>query len=700
MKRLFLLLLAVSLVTSCNQVNPPVAPKHETDVKTCAGILKDNYYWMRLSDEQKSAETPDDQTAEVLNYLKAENNYAESILSKQRSLINDITAELKARIIEDDSSVPYYKNGWYYYTKNEKGKNYPIYYRKKGDVEEIYLDVNELAEGKSFCSITSATISPDNRYLCYSADFIGRRQYTLYVKDLTTGKLLEKSIPNVSYTTEWGADSKTIYYVGKDLITLRADKILRHDISSDNEDEVIYFEEDPTYNIRLSRSADGKYIFLVCDQTLTDEILYLKADDVRGKFKSLTGRVKGVKCSADYNAGYFYLLNDKDGALNNKIDICKENRIGEWKNIIPASDDVLIRNFKLFDNYLVINEEKEANNSLRVVDLKTMESRQITAAEPCYSASIDINEQVDTDILRYNYTSLVTPYKVIEYNMADNSETVLKDVVVPTYDASKYVSERIWATAQDGTQIPISLLYKKGFVKDGKGKVFLYGYGSYGSSSNPRFDADVFSLVERGFVYAVAHIRGGQEMGRKWYEEGKLLKKKNTFTDFNDCARHLIAENYTTSEGMFAYGASAGGLLMGAVINMEPELYKGIIAGVPFVDVINTMQDETVPLTTFEWDEWGDPRGEPYYSYMLSYSPYDNIKAQDYPNILVTSGYWDSQVQYWEPAKWVAKLREFKTDNNQLLFLCDMESGHGGASGRYNRVEKQAKEYTFILMQK
>ncbi len=687
------------LVVSCNEVQPPIADKIEKTIQTCKGSFIDYYYWMRLSDEQKSATNPDSQTKKLFSFLDGENRYAKSILNNYSELTSTLYDEMKGRISDEDISIPYYDNGYYYYTKTVKGKNYLEFYRKKNNVEELILDVNAISEGHSFCNVLSMSVSPNNRFLSYCADFVGRNKFTLYIKDLQTGRLLQNEVQNVSYVAVWGADSETIYYVGKDMITLRADKIYRHNIYSEDQDELVYFEADPTFNIKLSASADKNFIFIECDNTLTDDVLYLKADDISGEFKSFAGREKGVKYTVDHNKENFYILTDRDGALNNKIMVCsdKDVSVSSWKTLIPCKQGILIKSFQLFDKYIAINQEKEANLYIDILKLDSGEIHSIEFDDPCFSAQFDVNCDTKSDVLRFNYTSLATPSTLFEYDMSSRINKKLKQTNVPTYVQADYSVERLWGRATDGTKIPISIIYKKGFEKNGKGKVFLYGYGSYGSSSNPRFDPYVISLLDRGFAYAIAHIRGGAEMGKEWYENGKLLNKKNTFTDFNDCAKYLISQGYTTEDNMYAYGASAGGLLMGAIVNMEPQLYKGIIAGVPFVDVINTMIDETIPLTTFEWDEWGDPRKEPYFSYMLSYSPYDNIKKQDYPNILVTSGFWDSQVQYWEPAKWVAKLREYKTDNNLLLFLCDMESGHGGASGRYNKAMKKAKEYTFIL---
>lgn len=678
---------------------PPAAEKVLHETALCDTVLSDYYYWMRLTDEQKSAEIPDDRTQKVLDFLSSENQYCEAVFRTKEKRLNDIYNSMLERMVESDSTFPYYENGYFYYSRTLPGRSYPVYYRYKNSTEEPYLDVNGIADGKQYCRISSMQVSPDNRYLLYCADFIGRNKYTLYVKDLITGTLLPDSVNNASYSAVWGADSRTIYYVGKDKITLRADKIYRHTLFSNGKmDELVYFEEDPTYNISLSKSSDNRYVFINCDHTLADEVLYLDAEDSDGRFRIFSKREKGVKYRVDHNGGTFYILTNAGGAEDFRVMACGDGSTSAkgWKEIVPETRGRVIEDFKVFDNYLVLNEVHEANMDVRVMNLVTGEIDRIPFDAACYQASIGSNMEVSTDKLRINFTSLTVPPSIYEYDMRDRSLRLLHRQSVPGYNSEDYKEERIWATAGDGTRIPISVLSAKNFSKNGKGKVFLYGYGAYGSNSLPEFDSNVLTLVDRGFAYAVAHVRGGSEMGREWYEDGKMLRKKNTFTDFNDCARYLISERYTTSD-LYAYGASAGGLLVTAAVNMDPGLYKGVIAGVPFTDVINTMIDETIPLTTFEWDEWGDPRQEPYFSYMLSYSPYDNIRRQDYPAMLVTSGFWDSQVQYWEPSKWVAKLREYKTDDNLLLFMCDMESGHGGASGRYDRVMKKAKEYLFIL---
>ncbi len=701
-KSLFLLLSFTILLSACTMtVKAPVAKKISHTTTICGHEISDDYYWMRLSDEQKNAVKPDRQTSDVLSYLKQENLYSSSYLKPYKELKETLFNEMKGRLKEDDSSVPYFENGYWYYNRYEAGKEYPVFLRKKGKMEgeeEILLDVNKVSEGKPFCAIYNLKVSPDNSQLAYSADFVGRNQFTIYVKDLSTGALSADSISNVASEIEWSGDSKAIYYLGKDKLTLRTDKVNRRVLGSGN-DEVLLSENDERFSFRLDKTSDNKYILATASQTLTDEMFYLDAFDNLASFHSFYPRTEGLKYNLDHSGNTFYIRTNRDNAVNYKIEYCDDANVasGKWKTMVPEAKESFITSFVLLKDYLVLNEIKEANSSLKAINLSTRKEQSISFNEPCYVAGIGTNRDITSNILRYTYTSLSSPSCIYDYNLTTRESVLLKETEVPAYNKENYVVERVWVTARDGAKVPMSLIYKKGFEKNGLGKAFLYAYGSYGSSSLPNFRSNIFSLLDRGFVYAIAHIRGGSELGRQWYEDGKLLKKMNTFNDFNDCAKYLISEQYTTSEGLFASGASAGGLLIGAVINLEPELYKGVIAGVPFVDVLNTMADETIPLTTFEWDEWGDPRKEPYFSYMAAYSPYDNVQAKNYPNILVTTSYWDSQVQYWEPAKWVAKLRATKTDQNVLIMCCDMDSGHGGASGRYKQLEKTAESYSFIL---
>jgi len=706
MKRINFLtiLLTAFILSACGSrqtIKPPVAEKipHEVfDGRT------DNYYWMRLSDEQKNASIPDEQTAKVLDYLNEENEYTNAVLKHTEELQNTIYNEIVGRIKKDDESVPYLDNGYYYYTRYFEGKEYPVYYRKKGSLdapEELLLDVNKIAEGQKFCSVTGLDISRDNKILSYGVDLISRRRYTIYFLDLTTGQLLPDRIANTTGGTVWAEDNKTVFYTTKDPQTLRSDRVMRHKLGTAAEnDKEVFFEADETFSIYLSETKSRKYILINSRHTLASEVRFIDASRPEGEFKVLEPRKMNHEYSADHLGNSFYIRTNADGARNFKLMKTPDNKtaFSNWTEVIPHRNDVLLQGFELFDDFFVTNERIKGLNNLRIINLIDNSEHYLDFGEEAYTAGININRNADTDILRYSYSSLTTPNSVIDYNMVTKEKKLLKqDEILGGFDKNNYESRRLWATAGDGTSIPISLVYRKGFVQNGKAPLLLYGYGSYGSSMNASFNSAIISLLDRGFVYAIAHIRGGSEMGRYWYEDGKLLKKKNTFTDFNDCAQHLVDEKYTSSNNLFAYGGSAGGLLMGAIVNMRPDLYKGIIAAVPFVDIVTTMLDETIPLTTSEWDEWGDPREKEYYDYMLSYSPYDQVKAMDYPNLFVTTGYWDSQVQYWEPAKWVAKLRDMKTDDNTLIMYCNMDVGHGGASGRFERYRVTAMHYAFMI---
>ena len=692
------------LLFSCSTqpvIKPPVAEKipHELFNKRI-----DNYFWMRLSDEQKNAPKPDEQTAKVLDYLNKENAYSKEILKNTDSLQKTLYDEITGRIKKDDESVPYLENGYYYYNKYSQGGEYPVYYRKKGSLtapEEILLDVNKLAAGKSYCSVNSLSVSRDNKILSYGVDFVSRRRYTLNFMDTKTGSLLPDKIENTTGQSVWAADNKTVFYVTKDNNTLRSNKIFKHKLGTPAEKDIlVYNEADETYSVSLSGTKSRKYILINSEQTLASETRYVDATKPDSEFKIFEPRAVNHEYHIDHSGGEFYIRTNTGGASNFKLMKAAENKTekANWIEVIPNRSDVLLENFELFDNWLVLQERTKGLNNLRIINNKDRSEHNINFGEEAYTASISINPNANTDILRYNYSSLTTPNSVIDYNMGSKEKKVMKeDEVLGGFNKDNYESKRLWAKATDGTLVPVSIVYKKGFVKDGKSPLLLYAYGSYGISTDPVFRSSILSLLDRGFVYALAHIRGGSEMGRYWYEDGKLLKKRNTFTDFNDCAQFLVNEKYTDSDKLFAMGGSAGGLLMGAILNLRPDLYKGVIAAVPFVDVVTTMLDETIPLTTSEWDEWGDPRKKEYYDYMLSYSPYDQVKAMNYPNILVTTGYWDSQVQYWEPSKWVAKLRVMKTDKNKLVMDCNMSAGHGGASGRFERYRITALEFAFIL---
>lgn len=690
------------LLSACNK--QPVAPIAEKIPHEVFDKRNDNYFWMRLSDEQKSASAPDEQTSKVLAYLNAENAYKTTVMKHTEDLQKTIYNEITGRIKKDDESVPYLENGYFYYYKYSGGKEYPVYYRKKGNLqaaEEVLLDVNKLAEGQEYCSVGQVSVSRNNQLLAYSVDTVSRRRYTIYFLDLETGNLLPDKIDNVSGEMEWAADNQTVFYTGKNFETLRADKILRHRLGNDIvSDDTAYYEADETFSVNLGETKSRKYIVIYCRQTLSTESRLIDVSKPDLEPFIFEPRSPNHEYQLDHLGREFFIRTNIDGASNFKLMKTGEAKTTRenWKEVIPHRSDVLFEGFELFDNYLVTAEHIKGLSELRVIGLKDKSEHYLDFGEETYSAGININPNSDTDILRYSYTSLTTPNSVIDYNMKTKEKKILKEeTVLGGFDKSNYESKRLWAKAQDGVMVPISLVYRKGFVQDGNAPLLLYGYGAYGYSTDPYFNMSALSLLDRGFVYAIAHVRGGSEMGRSWYEDGKLLKKKNTFTDFNDCAQFLVNEKYTGTGKLFAMGGSAGGLLIGAIVNMRPDLYKGAVAAVPFVDIVTTMLDETIPLTTFEWDEWGDPRKKEYYNYMLSYSPYDQVKAMDYPNLLITTGFWDSQVQYWEPAKWIAKLRDMKTDKNILVMDCNMEAGHGGASGRFERYRVTSLEYGFML---
>jgi oligopeptidase B len=686
-----------------DETHAPVAEKQPYEVTANGNTRVDNYYWMRLTDEQKNAETKDEQTQKVLNYLNAENDYFKTKTKHTEALTKKIYDEIVGRIKQTDESVPYKDNGYWYYNRYEQGQEYPIYCRKKGTmdaVEEILLNVNDLAKGHSYYSITGLEVSEDNNLLAYAEDSVSRRRYTVYVKDLRTGKLVGDPVPNTEGYVAWANDNKTFFYTKKDSVTLRSRWIVKHKLGSPiKNDQIVSEEKDETFYTGIYKTKSKKFLVIWAGSTLTNHYQVLDANTPDGKFKEFSLRERGLEYSIDHYKDKFYVvtnLHAKNFRLMETPDTktAKEN----WKEKIAHRQDTLLQGIEIFSNYLVLSERANANTLMRIIDQKTGSKHYLDFGEPAYTIYPSINVDFDTDLLRYGYTSMTTPNSTYDYNMKTRDRKLLKQQeIVGGYDASQYQTERLWATADDGTKIPMSIVYKKGIKKDGSNPTYLYGYGSYGASMDATFSITRLSLLDRGFVYAIAHIRGGQEMGRQWYEDGKMFKKKNTFTDFIDCAEFLIEEKYTTREKLFAAGGSAGGLLMGAVVNMRPDLFKGVLAEVPFVDVVTTMLDESIPLTTGEFDEWGNPKNVESYMYMLEYSPYDQVKAQNYPNMLVTTGLHDSQVQYWEPAKWVAKLRELKTDNNTLLLRTNMETGHGGTTGRFKVYEETAQEYAFFL---
>ena len=665
----------------------------------------DNYDWMRLSDEQKESENPDVQTKDVINYLNSENDFLKKEMSDNKSFEDNLFDEFVSRIEQNDESVPVSYNGYTYYSKYKKEEDYPSHFRKKNTnsaKEELILDLPLMAKGTSYFSLGDKSVSENNQFLAYSVDLLSRREYTIYIKDLNTGKILEDMIPNTTGGITWANDNKTIFYTKKDEVTLRSSQIYRHTLGTDaSEDVLVYEEKDDTFSCYVFKTKSRKYLMIGSYQTLSTEYQFLDASDPAGKWQVIHPRESNLEYSVSHFEDKFYIKTNWE-AKNFRLMQTSINSTSKsnWQEVIPHRKDVLLRSINIFKNYLVVNERKDGLRNTRVINWKDNSEYYIKFNDPTYSLYSSSNVDFDTDFFRFVYTSLTTPRSVYDYNMVTKEQTLLKQkkVLGGKFDSDNYVSERLFAKSRDGkTEIPISLVYRKGLNKNGKQPLLLNGYGSYGSSSDPYFSSVRLSLLDRGFTFAIAHIRGGQEMGRDWYEDGKLLKKKNTFYDFIDCGKYLIDSKFTSSEHLYASGGSAGGLLMGAVMNMEPELFNGIIAGVPFVDVINTMWDETIPLTTGEFDEWGNPKDKEYYDYMKSYSPYDNIVEVNYPNLLITTGYWDSQVQYWEPAKWIAKIRDFRANDNLLLMYCNMDVGHGGSSGRFESLKEVALEYSFLF---
>lgn len=687
-------LLLFSLSACKNQVkmNPPIAKKIPHEMTFHGHTRIDDYYWLN-----------DRENPEVISYLEQENAYHDSMMAGSADLKEHLYEEIIGRIKQTDMSVPYYQEGFYYYTRYEEGKEYPIYCRKKGNLdadEEVLLNVNEMSEGYSYFQVGGIAISPDDQMLAYSVDTIGRRNYTLYFKVRETGVMLPDAIGMTTGGVTWANDNKTVFYSRKDAKTLRSFQIYKHKINTDvSGDHLVYQEDDETFYSGVFKTKSRKYIMIVSGSTLTTEYRYIDAGNPDDTFTIIQPRTRELEYSVDHYGDKFYIVTNMDAKNFRLMETSVSNPGKEnWKEIIPHRSDVFIDGVEIFKNYLVVSERKNGLINLRVIRWDDRTEHYINFGEEAYTANIGINREFDSEVLRYGYTSLTTPGSVYDYNMRTREQVLLKqEEVLGEFSSSSYETKRLYATADDGTRIPISIVYKKGLQKNGKNPLLLYGYGSYGITIDPSFSSVRLSLINRGFVFAIAHIRGGQMNGRQWYEDGKLLKKMNTFTDFNQCAQFLIDQKYTSPAHLYAMGGSAGGLLMGAVINMQPDLYNGIVAAVPFVDVITTMLDDSLPLTTGEYDEWGNPNEKEYYDYMLTYSPYDNIKAQNYPNMLVTTGLHDSQVQYWEPAKWVAKLRVTKTDNNLLLLHTNMETGHGGASGRYQRYKEIARDYVFLL---
>jgi oligopeptidase B len=671
---------------------PPVARVTPVELEAHGDVRVDDYFWLR-----------ERTNPEVIRYLADENAYTDAMMAHTQRLQDALYDEIVGRIKETDVSVPYKMDDYFYCRRFEEGGEYPIYCRKRGSLdapEEIMLDVNAMAKGYEFFNVRGFRISSGQNIVAYPVDTAGRRIYTIHFKNLDDGEALPDVIPHVTGNMAWANDNKTLFYTKQDPVTLRPFRVYKHELgAAPSEDELVYEETDDTFNCFVTKTKSKKYVLIGCDQTLSTEYRFLDADHPDGTFKVIQPRRRDLEYHVDHYGDRFYIRTNLD-AKNFRLMSTPvgATEMENWVEVIPHRDDVLLEGMEVFRNYLVLEERKNGLVEIRVRPWSGGEEHYIGFDEPAYLAYSTDNHDFETRVLRYAYESMTTPESIYDYDMETRGRTLLKrEEVLGGFKPENYRTERLWAEAADGAQVPISIVYKAGLRREGGNPLLLYGYGSYGYSLDANFASDRLSLLDRGFVYAIAHVRGGQELGRSWYEDGKLLKKKNTFTDFIDCAEYLIGAGYTTPEQLFISGGSAGGLLVGAVINMRPDLLKGAVARVPWVDVVTTMLDDSIPLTTAEYDEWGNPNDKVYYDYMLSYSPYDNVEAKDYPNLLVTTSLQDSQVQYWEPAKWVAKLRALKTDSNVLLLRTKMQAGHGGVSGRYKRFRETAFTYAFML---
>ncbi|MCM4168152.1 Dipeptidyl aminopeptidase BI [Arenibacter antarcticus] len=676
------------------QLLPPSLKKVAKELTKHGDTRVDPYYWLN-----------DREDPEVIAYLEQENAYYESLTEHTNELKEQLFQEMKSRIKEDDSSVPYKYNGFWYSTRFEIGKEYPIFtrrYQLEDAPEEIMVDCNDMAKGYDYFNLGGLSVSPNNKLAVFGIDTVSRRQYTLGFKNLETGDLFPDKIENTTGGAVWANDNKTIFYTQKDPVTLRSNNIYKHVLGTPTEeDELVFHEDDDTFTTFVYKTKSRKFIVIGSASTMTSEYQILNADTPAGNFNMFSKRVRGLEYSLAHYGSDFYILTNKDGATNFKVMKTSEERTEahHWLDFIPHREAVLMEDIEIFNDYYVLSERENGLNLIKIVRWDGTESYYLPFNDETYTAYAGTNPDFDTEILRYGYNSMTTPSSVIDFNMRTKESEVKKEqeVLGGNFQKENYISERVWATAADGVKVPISLVYHKDTKLDGTSPLLQYAYGAYGYTIDPYFSTVRLSLLDRGFIYAISHIRGGEYLGRKWYEDGRLLQKKNTFTDFVDCSRFLIEKKYTSPSHLYAMGGSAGGLLMGAIVNLAPEIYHGIISAVPFVDVLTTMLDDSIPLTTGEYDEWGNPNEKEYYDYIKSYSPYDNVVAQEYPNILVTTGLHDSQVQYFEPAKWVAKIREYKKDENLLLFNINMDAGHGGASGRFESLREVAKEYAFLL---
>lgn len=672
----------------------PKAEKIEKKLEIHGDLRIDHYFWLNERENPK-----------VIQYLESENAYCDFVMKDTEALQESLYEEMKKRYKEDDESLPYFFNDYWYITRYRKGGEYPIFYRKfqsEENEEELILDVNVLAKDFEFYDVGGISISVDNKILAYSEDITGRRIYSIYLKNIETGKNFEEKIENTTGKVVWADDNEHFFYIRKDA-NLRSFQVFRHKIGTKTEEDLlVYHEKDETFDVGVYKTKSLKYIFIVSSSTLSDEHRFIPATDVFADWKIIQPRKEDLEYAVEHFENDFYIITNADEATNFKLmktPIDKTEKT-HWEEVIPHRENVLLEGFEIFKNYLVLEERSEGLLQIKIIDFQSKQEWYLPFNDCTYTAYIGLNLEFDTSKLRFGYTSLTQPNATFEYDMKEKSTQLLKEqeVLGGGFSVKNYVSERLWATSRDGeTKIPISLVYHKDTPKSADTPLLLYGYGSYGHTIDDAFSNVRLSLLDRGFIYAIAHIRGEEYLGREWYEDGKMLYKKNTFYDFIDVAKFLVDARYTSSKHLYAMGGSAGGLLMGAVINLEPTLFHGIITQVPFVDVVTTMLDDTIPLTTGEYDEWGNPNDSEYYHYMKSYSPYDNVSAQNYPNILVTTGLHDSQVQYWEPAKWVAKLRDLKTDHNLLLLKTDMNAGHGGASGRFESLKEDALEYAFLL---
>ena len=685
------------ILNSCTMKNTkliePKAEKINTFLSAHNDERIDEYYWLKERDNPK-----------VIDYLNAENSYRDKYMKDYQSLEKKLFEEIKSRIKEDDSSVPYFENGYFYYTRHETGKQYPIYCRKKENLdanEEILIDANKMSKGHDYFRIGGIDISPNNKIAAYGVDTVSRRLYTIYFKNLETGEVYKDKIPYTTGSVTWTNDNSAIFYDKKDIETLREERVMKHGFGTNiKNDEEIYFEEDETFSVYSYKTKSNKYIVIASQSTLSDEYLIINANDHNKKYKIFQKREKGLEHSITHFNDKWYIITNTDNATNFKLMVCDDKKTSKeyWKDFIPHRKDVLLEDIDVFKNFFIVIERYNGLKRINIKPWNDSKNHYIDFETETYSLYSSYNPNINTNKLRYNFSSLTTPSSVIEYDMITREKKVLKEnEVLGEFNKENYTSKRVWANARDGKKVPISLVYRKDKYIEGSNPLLLYAYGSYGITNNPNFSSVRLSLLDRGFIYAIAHIRGSQYLGREWYDDGKMFNKKNTFTDFIDCGKFLIKSKFADKNKLFAMGGSAGGLLMGAVSNMAPELFKGIVAAVPFVDVITTMLDEDIPLTTSEYDEWGNPNHKDSYDYMLSYSPYDQVEKKDYPAIFITAGYHDSQVQYFEPAKWIARLRDRRTNKEPLLMYCNMEAGHGGASGRFEAYKETAMEYSFLL---